>query len=164
MKPRETRRNVLIPTRMRVGASWSDAHILNLSSRGLLVKASNPPPKGSYLEMRRGPHIIVARVVWAEGDRAGLRAQDRIPDILSEEGAGGASPGAASQVASERRRAPRSTAVLFEESRYRAQAFQFVTLAVLGASVALVGYEIVGTALQAPLASVHGVLAGRLVN
>lgn len=64
---------------MRGAASWHDARILNLSSRGLLLHTDRPPERGSYLEVRRGPHVIVARVVWTRAKRVGLKAQDVIP-------------------------------------------------------------------------------------
>lgn len=54
MKPRELRRKVLISARMRTGASWGDVCLLNLSSRGVLAQAAVPPPKGAYIEVRRG--------------------------------------------------------------------------------------------------------------
>lgn len=53
-----------------------DACILDLSSRGLMIHASETVPGGSYLELRRGRHVIVARVVWSRDRRAGLQAQE----------------------------------------------------------------------------------------
>ncbi len=63
---------------MRVGASWSDTAILDLSSKGLLLHSPNAPPRGSYVEVRRGQHVIIARVVWTCGGHVGLRSQDNV--------------------------------------------------------------------------------------
>src|SRR5690349_16447421 len=78
MKQREPRRNVLIRARMRNGPSWADVNIRNISSRGLMVQAASSPPRGSYVELRRGRHAIVARVAWSNGRRFGVQTQDRL--------------------------------------------------------------------------------------
>src|SRR3569623_912369 len=79
LKSREPRLTVTVPTRLRMGASWSDACILNVSSRGVLIHTPQPPQRGSYGEVRRGDQGIIGRVMWSKGSRAGLRAQDRVP-------------------------------------------------------------------------------------
>src|SRR5579872_7025211 len=84
-RPRELRRRVVLPARMRAGAQWSDASILNISSRGLMIHSGRAGPTGSTLELRRGSHVIIAKVMWRDGSRAGLRSDARLPmeDILS---------------------------------------------------------------------------------
>jgi hypothetical protein len=86
LRQREERISVMIPSRMRVSNHWSDVCIRNISSRGLLVASSNPPGLGSYVEIRRGSHIIVARAVWTSGNYCGLRSQEKLPiqRIISE--------------------------------------------------------------------------------
>ena len=37
-RPRELRRRVILPARLRTGADWSDTCMLNISSRGLLIQ------------------------------------------------------------------------------------------------------------------------------
>src|SRR3954466_7284207 len=78
-KPRELRRRVVLPARMRIGSAWSDACILNISTRGLLIHTSSAMPSSGVVELRRGEHVIVARVAWREGSRAGLCAEERVP-------------------------------------------------------------------------------------
>src|SRR3954454_9192980 len=78
-RPRELRRRVMLQARMRTGVTWSDAYILNVSSRGLLINFSRSVLQGSTVELWHGDHVIVARVVWRKGTRAGLRAEDRVP-------------------------------------------------------------------------------------
>lgn len=79
MKPREPRLKVLVRARIKVGAGWHDGCILNVSSRGLMMQAAEPPPRGSYLEIRRGALVIVARVMWAKNHRFGVKSQDKLP-------------------------------------------------------------------------------------
>lgn len=67
VKPREERQKVMIKARMRTGVSWHDVCILNLSAHGVGLQAAEPPARGTYVEIRRGPHVIVARVAWSKG-------------------------------------------------------------------------------------------------
>src|SRR3546814_3873683 len=60
-KPRETRHPVLIPARMRVGQSWIEVVIHNLSSGGALVASDEAPERGTYIEIRRGRQTIIGR-------------------------------------------------------------------------------------------------------
>jgi len=69
---------VLVPARLRDGASWSDACILNISSRGMMIHTGRPIRRGCEVELRRGEHMIVARVMWRDGARAGLAMRAHI--------------------------------------------------------------------------------------
>ena len=88
-RPREVRRRVVLPARLLTGVQWSDTCILNISSRGLMIHSGRVAPKGSVVELHRGDHVIVARVVWRDGARVGLQSTDRVPveEIMSGEGA-----------------------------------------------------------------------------
>jgi hypothetical protein len=145
----------MLAARLRHGDAWSDANILNLSSRGLLLHASSPPTRGTYVEIRRGSHIIVGRVVWAEADRFGVRAQDAlaINSLVSNGspiGQAANDPGTASV---ERRAQPRSDAIEWRYARSgnRSRAFQFFFIAGLGFILAACAYEAVREALLQPL-------------
>lgn len=130
VKPREPRRKVMIKARMRAGASWSDAFILNMSSKGLLVRSHRSPSRGSYLEIRRGSYVIVAHVVWANSDRFGVRTQDPVPAdglIRDPDGASAVARPAASHF-QERRAAPRPQ-VRHERSRQTARVAEFAAMA-----------------------------------
>jgi hypothetical protein len=142
---------------MRLGVAWSDACILNISSRGLMIRASRPVPQGSMVELRRGDHVIIARVVWREGAKAGLQAEDCLPveDILT------LSQAAAIQVAAgpsypiaERRRQPRS----HDQSRLRARVMEFASIAFIAVSLAGGALLMVGDAFSRPLAEVRAAL------
>ncbi len=165
MQVREPRRKVLIKARMRVGASWGDACILDVSSRGLLLQAASPPSRGAYCEVRRGRHVIVARVVWSSHHRFGVRTQDRIvADALIEEpDASGAEPPQASgaEPAVERRAPTRPRDHDHEQSRWRARAIEFACIAIAGGFLATIGFGTVGRVLAHPLTSVQSALGSR---
>lgn len=86
IKAREPRKKALLVARVRSGTTWRDVSLLNLSSRGALVQSANPPPQGAYIEVRRGSHDIVARVMWTDKHRFGIHSQDAIAvdEIISE--------------------------------------------------------------------------------
>ena len=44
-----------------------------------MIHTGRPILEGTQVELRRGDHVIVARVMWRDGGRAGLRAEDRLP-------------------------------------------------------------------------------------
>ena len=161
MKAREERRKVLIKTRMCVGATWGDAAVLNISSRGLLLSAGSPsPPRGSYLEVRRGPHIVVGRVIWSDGQCFGVKAQDPIAVdafVSNRQPQGG--PAEADPAGPVERRAVRRPEQRHERSRQLGRAMQFACLAILGATAAFVAFGSVGRVFAKPLASVEAILA-----
>jgi hypothetical protein len=150
----------MIKARMRSGASWSDACILNLSSRGMLVKAPVSPTRGSYLEIRRGAYVIVARVVWSDADRFGVQTQDPVPaeGLINhpDRPAAVVQKGQAGFV--ERRTAARPRAEQHEASRRRASAWEFGAIALLGAVGAIAALGAVGELLARPLAMVETAL------
>jgi hypothetical protein len=160
---------VFVKARIRVGGSWGDVCVRDISSRGLLLQAANVPPRGSYIEVRRGRHSVVARVVWASDERFGVLAQDRIsidgfvgePDLstIDFNTASRAQPGF------ERRAAPRGSEVQRLEqkllrSRRISSVLQFMTLAGLGAIAATAAFDIVGSTLSMPLAAMNASLQG----
>ena len=158
-KPREIRRNVLLTARMRAGASWSDACILNISTRGLMVHAESSLPRGSYVEVRKGPHVIVWRVMWSEDRKLGLATQDdlSVDNIIDPAASAALQLAAAAYPAAERRARSRS----HETSRQRGRAFEFVCVAVLAASLSTAAFAMVQQTLARPLAEVRSALATR---
>jgi hypothetical protein len=161
VKSREQRRNVMIKARMCAGASWCDALILNLSTRGMLVRADRSPGRGSYLEIRRGPHVIVARVIWSNHGRFGVQTQDPVPaDSLIQDPDGAAAPpkpGAA--VFHDRRAALRPTAVRHESSRQRARVAEFAAIALVCGLVAILIGGAVAELVATPLSAAQAALA-----
>lgn len=78
MRKREERRKVLLRVRLRSESGWSDVLVRNISRRGMLITADPSLKPGTYIEIRRARHTIVARVVWSAGGSVGLRTQDPI--------------------------------------------------------------------------------------
>lgn len=148
----------MIKARMRAGASWSDACILNMSSRGMLVHAPTVPSRGSYLEIRRGGYVIVARVVWANDNRFGVQTQDVVPadDLIRDPD--GAVQAVRKDAAGfvERRAVPRQR---HESSRWRGRALEFGTFAMLGGIAATLMLGAMGELLARPLALVETALS-----
>src|SRR5690348_12223065 len=151
-KPRELRRRVILPARLRMGAHWSDACILNISSRGLMIQASRAAPEGAVIELWKGNYVIVARVVWRKGTRAGLRSEERVPveEILSL----AQSPGL--QLTATTGRHPyerRKRARTHEDNRIRARIMEFASVVLIGAFFAESAYTLVEEALARAFAA-----------
>ena len=149
-KPRELRRRVVVPARLRHGISWSDACILNISSRGLMIHTGRPIARGAEVEIRRGDHVIVARVVWRDGGRAGLRSEERLPveDIVSLRHSPALQLTAAT---GERRKQPRTA----ERNRLQGRAIEFAGVAAVAFTLAAAGFSMVEVAFARPLAAVE---------
>jgi hypothetical protein len=149
--PRELRRRVALPARLRCGALWSDACILNISTRGMMIYAPLPL-NGDALELRRGDHLIRARVIWRDGMRIGLQAEERVPvdEIMT------LSPTCVLQLtaaANETRRRRADSRFAGDTSRLRGRAIEFVGVGILGVSLALSALAMVQSALLRPLAA-----------
>jgi hypothetical protein len=121
---------------MRAGAGWADACILNVSSRGLLVYSDGAAKLGSMIELRRGGQLVIAKVVWRNNQRIGLRSTDEldIESIVSNEVATAAAKACVDAVKIEKRRRPRES----DASRAHGRALEFVF--VTAAAVALAGW------------------------
>lgn len=78
MKSREPRTAVLLPARLRVDGTWIDVRIRNVSSRGMLLEFTSPPPRGRYLEIARGHDRYSARVAWSDERTCGVQTREPI--------------------------------------------------------------------------------------
>ena len=142
-----------MPARLRHGSSWSDACILNISSRGLMIHTGRPVARGAEVELRRGDHVIVARVMWRDGGRAGLQAEDRVPieDIVTL----GQSPALQLTAAGgERRKHPRPE----ERSRIQGRAIEFAGVLVVAVALAGAGFTMFERTFARPLAAAEAAL------
>ena len=163
MKQRELRRSVFVGARMRLGASWGDVNILNISSRGLMLHARQVPPRGSFLELRRGRHVIVAQVMWSNDCRFGVRTQDAlsVDAILKEpDRSAPAARQPQDDAAPVERRIRREGVRLerHEQSRMAGRAVEFACLGIACASAALIAYSAVVDSLGRPLSDVTAAL------
>lgn len=77
-KPREPRRRIFVKTRMAADGPYRPATVLNMSSHGMLVCATPAPPRGTYVEFVFGETAVIARVMWRQGTRFGVRTRERI--------------------------------------------------------------------------------------
>lgn len=158
LRPREPRRKALVMGRMRQGASWHDVTILNVSLRGLLLQTGSPPGRGNYVEVRRGHHVIVARVIWVKDQRFGVRTQDRvsIEELIREPDRSAAEFRKVQEVARpvDRRTTHRNRHCpdeRHERGRHVSRVAQFVCLTTFGALMATAASAAIGKALAHPL-------------
>jgi hypothetical protein len=157
LTPREPRRKVLIKARIRTASAWNDACILNVSSQGLSLQVASPPPRGSYLEVWRGRHVIVGRVIWTSHHRIGLHSQERlaVSDFIDQtELAPAGSISANVRANFDRRSARRSPEQAYEDNRWRSRAIQFGVVILFGMSAATIAYHAVGQSFAAALTQV----------
>jgi hypothetical protein len=75
---REPRHKVLIRATMRAGGPRTDVCIRDISSRGLMVQANAPPPRGTYVDLDCAGHQVVGLVVWRKERRFGIQTRERI--------------------------------------------------------------------------------------
>ena len=157
-RPRELRRRVMLPARVRAGVQWNDACILNISSRGLLINCPRGVSEGHVVELRRGDHVIVGRVVWREGSRAGLQCDDRLPveQIMSLDQSQALQLTAPGGDRIERRKQPR----IIDDARLRGRAMEFISVGVIVVSLALTIWSMAEQALAKPMAAAAAALGG----
>lgn len=134
-KSREAREPVILSVRIRLDTGWVDATIRNISSKGMKLEMANPPPRGSFIEIRRGSAVVVGQVRWVAEGCCGLLAQGRVPVSQFK-----APPSSAPQsnadglVTVERRATARvmSAEEVAERSRLKAMLMQKVIIAAAG--------------------------------
>jgi|SRR5579884_2832128 len=156
-RPRELRRRVMLRARMRSMAGWSDACILNISSRGLMINAPSAcAAKDSTVELWHGEQVIVATVVWRKGSRAGLQTEERVPvdDILAMSQSPSFQLTAAQWPEVDRRKKPRPAS----ESRDRGRLVEFVGVGLMAATLAAGALMMVEQGFARPVAAVQAAL------
>ena len=85
MKLREKREDSFLEARLNFEGRWQDVLIRNVSKHGAMIQCQVPPPRGSYVEIRRGRYAIVGHVRWNGTNRFGARSQDVIDLGLLED-------------------------------------------------------------------------------
>jgi hypothetical protein len=149
----------MIDARLRHERGWADACILNLSRRGLMARTQDVPPRGSFVEIRRGDYGIVARVVWTSGGRFGARTQD----VLSIEAmTGGAAAPVAANRDNDRRRELRAETPgeRHERSRRWGRRAQMLAVTAFSCLAAFLSFDLVRDTLSRPLRLVETRLGG----
>jgi len=156
--PRELRRSVLLPARMRTPTGWSDACILNVSSRGMMIHAKISPPDDT-IELRHHEFSFVLEIVWRNGTRVGVRSTERLPveDILTVSESACLRLTAERRPGEERRRAPRTP----DGSRLQGRAMEFAATAAIAVILAAGGVAMVSEAFARPMQTIELALARR---
>lgn len=155
LSPREQRLPALLPCHIRHGASAIPACIHNLSSHGLLVGSDGAPAPGTYVDIRRGRHVIIGRVVWRKGRIFGVRTQDRLDlaGLMAAPGDKAAPSGRSAASATARLASEGRLARQIEQSRRLATGLQFfvLTLVAIGAGlfVAISAYGMLAAPAEA---------------
>ncbi|MCB2079133.1 MAG: PilZ domain-containing protein [Novosphingobium sp.] len=134
----EDRTKAMLRARLRADGLERDACIVDVSSRGMLLMAANPPSHGRMVEVVVGPHTLLAQVKWSSARRFGLAFRERISVVGLLSGESGAITLQRRAVEAKRRSRMRNADgnVLLG---YKLQ-FGVVVLAVLGAAIFFAGY------------------------
>jgi hypothetical protein len=158
-RTRELRRRLVARARVRSDQQWGDACILNVSSRGMLIQSARPIAEGSIVEVLRGDQLIIARVMWSEAGRSGIRSDERLPveDILSLEQSHSLQLIASNGVLHDRRGGTRAVA---SEARVHGRAIEFLAVGTVAILLAFGLWVMAEAALSGPLARVSAVLGG----
>jgi hypothetical protein len=161
MKQREARHKTCLAAEMRLERERIGVHVLNISARGMVVQCRTAPARGDYVEITRGVHCVIGRIIWSRGGKCGLRTQDRIDIDAFVDTArthSGSEFNGDAQPAFGRAAAP-------EERLARSQRFatimQFGFLAVGGVAAAMLLANSAHRLLSAPLEQVARALSGR---
>ncbi len=143
---------------MHTSSGWSDACILNVSSRGLLIHANQSFAEGTSIELRHRDYVIIAQVVWRSGPRAGLHAESGVPvdEILMLSQSPALQLTAGGQGEAERRKQPRS----HEDNRLLGRMIEFASVAIIAVVLSLGVFSLVVQALGGPMARIRVALDG----
>ena len=129
LKEREQRRQVFLKAQMRAGGHPADICVRNISSRGMLLQAASPPPRGTYVEIFLPRHTIVARVIWSKDRKFGVQTREpmnidaivgmntgwappKLPDAVHGPSAPRRNPSTAAEIAARLERSRRLSAAM----------------------------------------------------
>ena len=154
MKQREDRQKVMLRARMLSGASWHDVCIVNCSLHGLGSQAAEAPTRGAYVEIRRGKQVIIARVAWSKGHRAGLRSQDPI-FVAALASGNDTAPDVNATQRTERRSLPRTIAARLADSRIAGRTIEFACFVMAAMFAGYAALSAIGEAFAKPLMAVQ---------
>lgn len=161
-RPRETRRSVRISVRVRTEAGWFDATVRNLSERGMGLDSHLPLRRNQFVEIARGRHRVVGRIVWSKDAACGLRAQDAVDIAGFLSAQRGTPPGANDRRSGDRSvrlQAALPAPVQGERARWVGRAMEFAMVLTGIACTAGVAVGSVLEVLGAPLEQVGSTLA-----
>lgn len=155
---------VFVPCRINVDARWDDACIHEVAARFVTISTATVLGIGSYVDIRRGTLIIIGRVMWVRGDRAGIRTQDPVSAAslvneprLAQRPTADDHPDRRGEA---RRRTPLSVAARAERSRRISSALQFAALTAAASGGAYLLATQLFVTLSIPLAHITHALGG----
>lgn len=130
-----------------------------------MIHSAQAPPQGAYLEVRRGRHAIIARVVWTKDQRFGVSTQDPLSveaivrelDLSAPEARHSQEDAQPLERRAMEARA-RAAGERHERSRTFSRAFEFACIAIAGGSAGLALYGMVVDGLARPLTKVTAAL------
>lgn len=124
-----------------------------------MIHSARPAPEGSLVELRRGEHAIVARVVWRDGARLGLQSDERLPieEIMSLTQSHALRLTASGGRIVDRRKHPRFAA---NDSRIRGRMIEFLGVVTITASLAISAWVMAEEAFAKPMAVVQRAFDG----
>lgn len=153
---------------MRIDGKWADVRICNISSRGLLLQSAEPPSRGSYIEIFKAKHTIVARVVWTKNQQFGIHTRERLDvgALINEAAPANSTAPPRSSVPTERRANPRGRTAegvvqRLERSRQISTAIEFGAIVVCGVVAAMIMVGAVYETLSRPFQDVSRSLLKR---
>jgi hypothetical protein len=130
-----------------------DVRIRNISSRGMMLEAPDPPRVGAYVELF-GTVTAVGRVVWKDDDSFGISTRDRVnlPVVLGK-------PEMKSRRSVAKITAPRASRIdTADQSRMLGRAIDFTLIAIAAVALAGLFALIAYGVLSRPLAALSGLL------
>lgn len=75
---REPRQDIRLDARIYGDEGIADVVIENISAQGLMLQASRPPERRSFVEVRRQGVCVVGRVMWSGRERCGVFSRKEI--------------------------------------------------------------------------------------
>lgn len=156
MKSREPRQTVIMPAQMRGDSAWSEVCIRNISSHGMMLEMSRPPAPGCYVELRRSNVVVVARVMWSEEGKCGLRTQAKV-DLGALSGLASEAEQTPARASSTKRRAE-AVGATAEQAANTGRAMQFAFGAAFGAGIAVLLSLTAYDAMSRPFNAVRAAL------
>lgn len=160
MKVREPRQRLALTSRLRCGATWTDACIVNISRRGLGLQSVAPPVPGSYVEICRGDITVIACVVWVEGQRFGARTQDNVSATALVDARRDVSEvGHSNRMSFEKTLPRRATSAVHESSRASGRIIEFCFVGILAVAAASAAAATLTSAVGHPISAVEAAMS-----
>ncbi len=82
----EPRIRVTVRALMRDARQEREICIVDLSTRGVLAIAANPPLRGDFVELRIGRNVLTGHVRWSSQRRFGISLRERVSIATLAEG------------------------------------------------------------------------------